>query len=67
MDINDKLLVEQAWALQIKLERRLEISRSYYCNGRVAYQTPTAEKAHLNLVYERACLRYIRRIKQLWS
>ncbi len=66
MEISNKLLVEQAWALQVKLKRRFERSCRGYGNGRVIISPSSDGNERGNAVHLRAYSRYMRRLKRLW-
>ncbi len=67
MDISDKLLVEQAWALQKKLNRQIDLNRNPFSIGRMVSSSPTISIENLNYVHERAYSRYLRRLKKFWA
>jgi len=67
MEISEKLLVEQAWALQVKLARQLEINCYPFSKRQMVRFVPTTKKENLHEVHERAYSRYHRRLKRFWA
>jgi hypothetical protein len=60
-----KKLVEQAWCLQESIRRLIEQNcNRCHQNGTC---TPLLSKDRLNLVFEKAHVRYKRRLHRLWS
>ena len=63
MKIRRKLLVEQAWDLQLYFDRHVEIERK-----RLAPFTPPASIIdRLKSLQIRAYSRYVRRLNQFWA
>ncbi|MGD0960463.1 MAG: hypothetical protein ABSB19_11715 [Methylomonas sp.] len=63
MTISNKLLTEQAWSLQTKLNRYIELEKI----KRIPGQTATVRLQRLNSLQRCAYSRYLRRLKKLWG
>lgn len=66
MEKSEKILVEQAWSLQLKLHRQRELNSHPFRVRREINCTSKTRKLNINDVHERAYLRYLRRLKKLW-
>ena len=67
MEISDKLLVEQAWALQEKLKRQIELKCNPFRLERTICGVVLIRKYQLNYAHEHAYSRYLRRLKKYWA
>lgn len=61
----DRLLVEQAWSLQINVQTLINQRCNRFCLK--TNVVPIIEKDRLDQLYERAHSRYKRRLQKLWK